>query len=268
MAKVVVVTGSTRGIGLGLAQAFAARDCRVVVNGRSQAAVDAALAKLGSGAPSGAHAGCAGDVASRADVARLWETAAALTGRVDIWINNAGLITPRRPFHELDFEQVCKVVHVNLTGTMACCHVAIAGMLHQGGGYLYNFEGFGSDGMIRPGLTTYGTTKRALRHFTRSLEREYQDSVVRIGTISPGIVATDMLETETAELTPAQRAKARRIYNILGDRVETVAPWLADQVLANSRHGARISWLTPWKAFKRFATSRFTTRHVFEGSTS
>ncbi len=268
MAKVVVVTGSTRGIGFGLAQAFAARGCRVVVNGRSQAAVDAALARLASIASGGAHVGCAGDVANRADVERLWDTAAELTGNVDIWINNAGLITPRRTFHELDFGQVRKVVDVNLTGTMACCHVAIAGMLRQGGGDLYNFEGFGSDGMIRPGLTTYGTTKRALRHFTRSLEREYQGSVVRIGTISPGIVATGMLETETGELTPEQRARARRIYNILGDRVETVAPWLADQVLANARHGARISWLTPWKAFKRFATSRFTTRNVFEEGAS
>jgi NAD(P)-dependent dehydrogenase (short-subunit alcohol dehydrogenase family) len=267
MARVVVVTGSTRGIGLGLAQAFAARGCRVVVNGRSQAAVDAALAKLGAGVP-GTHAGLAGDVASRADVARLWDAAAALTGRVDIWINNAGLITPRRSFHELDFDKVCKVVDVNLIGTMACCHVALAGMLRQGGGDLYNFEGFGSDGMIRPGLTTYGTTKRALRHFTRSLEREYQGSAVRIGTISPGIVATDMLETETGELTPEQREKARRIYNILGDRVETVAPWLADQVLANARHGARIRWLTPWRAFTRFATARFKTRNVFEGTTT
>ncbi len=267
MSRVVVVTGSTRGIGLGLAQAFAARGCRVVVNGRSQAAVDAALAKLGADTPA-MHAGLAGDVADRADVVRLWDVAAALTGRVDIWINNAGLITPRRSFHELDFAQVRRVVDVNLLGAMACCHVAIAGMLRQGGGDLYNFEGFGSDGMIRPGLTTYGTTKRALRHFTRSLEREYQGSAVRIGTISPGIVATDMLEAETAELTPEQRAKAHRIYNILGDRVATVAPWIADQVLANVRHGARISWLTPWKAFARFATARFRTRNVFDGVTT
>lgn len=265
MDRVVVITGSTRGIGLGLAKAFAARGCRVVVNGRSQTAVDAALAKLGSGA-AGSHAGVAGDISDRSDVARLWDAAAALTGKVDIWINNAGLITPRKSFHELEFDAVRKVVDVNLVGTMACCHVAIAGMLGQGGGDLYNFEGFGSDGMIRPGLTTYGTTKRALRHFTRSLEREYQGSKVRIGTISPGIVATDMLETETGELTPEQREKARRIYNILGDRVETVAPWLADQVLANERHGARIRWLTPWKAFTRFATARFRPRDVFHGA--
>jgi NAD(P)-dependent dehydrogenase (short-subunit alcohol dehydrogenase family) len=209
------------------------------------------------------HAGCAADITNRADVQRLWDTAAQ-SGPVAVWINNAGLITPRRTFHELDFEQVRTVVDANLLGTMACCHVALQGMLRQAGGQIYNFEGFGSDGMIRPGLTTYGTTKRALRHFTRSLEKEYRGTPVRVGTISPGIVATDMLEAETAGLPPEQLARARRIYNILGDRVAVVAPWIADQVLANDRHGARIAWLTPWKAFRRFATARIRPRRVLE----
>ncbi len=262
MSQVIVVTGSTRGIGLGLVRAFAARGCHVVVNGRTQAAVDAALAAVGAGN----HLGVAADVASLADAQRLWDTAAALTGRIDVWINNAGLIMPRRSFHEVPFEQVRKLVDVNLLGTMACCRIAIAGMLRQGGGHVYNFEGFGSDGMVRPGLTTYGSTKRALRYFTRSLAREYQGSVVCISTLSPGIVATDMLRTETAGLTPEQLAKTRRIYNILGDRVDTVSPWLADQVLANSKHGARIAWLTPWKAASRFATARFRPRNIFEES--
>jgi NAD(P)-dependent dehydrogenase (short-subunit alcohol dehydrogenase family) len=262
MGQVIVVTGSTRGIGFGLARAFAARGCRVVVNGRSQAAVDAALGRLGAGG----HLGVAADVSSQADAQRLWDAAAALTGRVDIWINNAGLIMPRRRFHEVPFEQLRALVDVNLLGTMACCQVAIAGMLGQGGGHIYNFEGFGSDGMVRPGLTTYGTTKRALRYFTRSLEREYRGSAVRIGTLSPGIVATDMLSTETDGLAQPELDKTRRIYNILGDRVDTVAPWLATQVLANSRHGARISWLTPWKAASRFATAKFRPRNIFEES--
>lgn len=260
MDRVIVVTGSTRGIGHGLARAFAARGCRVVVNGRSQAAVDAALGTLSGGN----HVGVAADVSSRVDAQRLWDAAIAATGRVDIWINNAGLIMPRRSFHEVPFEQVRQLVDVNLLGTMACCQVAIAGMLRQGGGHVYNFEGFGSDGIVRPGLTTYGATKRALRYFTRSLEREYRGSAICIGTLSPGIVATDMLSTETDGLTPELLDKTRRIYNILGDRVDTVAPWLAEQVLDNRRHGARIAWLTPWKAASRFATARFRRRNIFE----
>jgi NAD(P)-dependent dehydrogenase (short-subunit alcohol dehydrogenase family) len=263
MQRTVVVTGSTRGIGLGLVRAFAGAGNRVVINGRSQAAVDAAVHALAGDRVADAI-GVAADISTVSGASRIWDEACARFGRIDIWINNAGLITPRRKFHELRFDDVRAVVDVNLVGTMACCHVAVNRMLAQGGGQIYNFEGFGSDGMIRPGLTSYGTTKRALRHFTRSLEREYTGSPVQIGTISPGIVATDMLETETGELTVSERARARRIYNILGDRVETVAPWLAAEVMANRKHAARITWLTPAKAFGRFVTARFKPRHIFE----
>ena len=87
---------------------------------------------------------------------------------------------------------------------------------------------------------------------------------MKIGTISPGIVATDMLETETGALSDEARKRARRIYTILGDRVDTVAPWIAARVLENDRHGARIAWLTPAEAAGRFLTARFRPRKVFD----
>lgn len=262
MKQTVVVTGSTRGIGLGLAHAFALAGCQVVVNGRSPRAVSRALDEIPVG-DRGDALGVAADVSRRDQAQQLWDAATARFGHVDIWINNAGLIAPRMAFHELPFESVQSIVDVNVAGTMACSHVALRGMLTQGGGAIYNIEGFGSNDMMRPGLTSYGTSKRALRYFTRSLERECRGGPVRIGTISPGIVATAMLETEIAELRGSARDRARRLYNILGDRVETVAPWLAAQVLADTRHGARIAWLTPGKALLRFLTARFRPRDVF-----
>ncbi len=265
--KTVVITGSTRGIGLGLAQAFASAGCQVVVNGRSPQAVARALDALALADRSDAL-GVAGDVSRRDEAQDLWDAGIARFGRIDIWINNAGLIAPRAAFQDVPFETVLSVVGVNLAGTMACCHVALRGMLAQGGGAIYNFEGFGSNDMMRPGLTTYGTTKRALRYFTRSLERECRGGPVRIGTISPGIVATDMIETEIADLQGEERVRARRLYNVLGDRVETVAPWLAARVLADTGHGSRIEWLTPGKAFMRFLTARIRPRDVFSPAAS
>ena len=262
MKRTIVVTGSSRGIGLGMAQAFARSGCQVVVNGRSTRAVEAAIQTLPE-ALRGDALGIAADIGSLEQAQHLWDTAVARFGRVDVWINHAGLIAPRAMFQDVPFDTVRSVIEVNVVGTLACCHVALRGMRAQGGGAIYNFEGFGSNDMMRPGLTTYGTTKRALRYFTRSLERECQGGPVRIGTISPGIVATDMIETELGELTGDARVRARRLYNILGDRVETVAPWLAAQVLADTRHASRIAWLTPGKAFTRFLTARIKPRDVF-----
>ena len=165
--QTIVITGSTRGIGKGLAREFLKLGHRMVVTGRSQAAVDSAVAELAS---PDAVLGCVCDVRDMA---------------------------------------------------------ALAGMLRQGGGKIYTFEGFGSNGMMSPGLTTYGSSKYGLRYFTRSLAREYKDSPVLIGAQSPGMVPTDVLLYSSKSKDEAEWAKAKRVMNILGDTVETVTPWLA-----------------------------------------
>jgi short-subunit dehydrogenase len=127
---------------------------------------------------------------------------------------------------------------------------------------VFLFEGFGSDGMTSPGLTVYGATKRALRYFTAALARECRGSPVLVGSLSPGLVATDLLVYSSRSADPAEWARARRVMNILADRVETVTPWLADQALANRRQGARIAWLTRRKAAWRFMTAAFNRRDL------
>ena len=66
-------------------------------------------------------------------------------------------------------------------------------ILQQGGGKIFNMEGLGSDGVMIDGMTIYGTTKSALSYFTRSFSHEARHSAVEIGTLSPGMVVTDML---------------------------------------------------------------------------
>ena len=104
-------------------------------------------------------------------------------------------------------------------------------------------EGFGSGGQKQPGMTTYGATKRAVTYLTESLVKETKGSPVKVGFLSPGIVATDLL-VDDYDGQPEAFEKARKIFNILGDRVETVTPWLADRLLAAEKHGARVAWLT------------------------
>jgi NAD(P)-dependent dehydrogenase (short-subunit alcohol dehydrogenase family) len=261
----IVVTGSTRGIGLGLAKAFRARGHSVMISSRGAAAVEAAVAEVSAAPGSGDVIGHACDVSDRDQVQALWDAAFAKWGSVDVWINNAGVSGPKRTLPHLTRADIDPVIATNIWGMIWGTQVPLAGMTAQGSGKIFNFEGFGSDGMTASGLTIYGLTKRALTYFTKSVNKEIKGSPVLLGTISPGIVITDLLE-ESMDEDPEAVAKTRRIYNILADRVETVAPWIADQVLALDRAGAAIKWLTTGKAARRFLGNLVRKRDVLGGS--
>lgn len=260
--KTIVITGSTRGIGYGLADAFLQRGCRVVLNGRSQEAVDEAVLQLSKKYDLDRLAGFAGDISDYAQVQALWERAAGRFGQIDIWINNAGEGNTLTPFWELTPEKMQSVVHTNVLGAMYGSQVALRGMLAQGAGALYNMEGFGSRGTrVLPGLTLYGTTKAALAFLDRSLAAELRGKAVIAGSILPGMVVTDLLLNQRSG-DPADWERSRRVFNILADRVEDISPWIAERVLANSKNGARISWLNGAKIAWRFLSAPITRRQV------
>jgi NAD(P)-dependent dehydrogenase (short-subunit alcohol dehydrogenase family) len=260
---VVVVTGSTRGIGLGLASSFLSRGQAVVVSGRSRAAVDRALAELGrTGAAARLH-GVPCDVTDRAAVQALWDAAAGRFGQVDIWINNAGLSNRPIAVAEMSPADYEPVVLTNVVGTIHGCAVAMRGLRAQGGGAIWNLEGLGSDGRIIDGAAPYGTTKCAIAYLTRALAREARGSSVRVGSIQPGMVATDILREALASYPPAERARVRRIFNILADPVDTVAPWIVDRVLSSRRNGDRITRVSAPTVALRFLLSPFRRRELF-----
>jgi NAD(P)-dependent dehydrogenase (short-subunit alcohol dehydrogenase family) len=258
----IVITGSTKGIGLGLAREFLRRNHNVMVSSRSEPAVAAALATL-AGIGAGRAAGCAADVARLDDVRRLWERSVVEFGGVDIWINNAGITNRRAPFCDLADEQVASVVATNISGVMNCCKVAISGMLAQGKGTIFNMEGFGSDGLSDAGMSVYGTTKCAVRYFTKALIKDYADSPVVIGYMSPGIVVTDLLTRDLYTQGSPEFEKRRRFLNILADRVETVVPFLVDGALAAGKSGVAVRWMSPFQALRRLVWSLFVKRDPF-----
>jgi NAD(P)-dependent dehydrogenase (short-subunit alcohol dehydrogenase family) len=260
--KSIVITGSTRGIGYGLADEFLKRGCRVAVNGRSAESVDEAMNKLAATHGRERLTGLAGDASQAGDVQALWDAAAAAFGQVDIWINNAGVGHPYKMVWELPVETVNRVVDIDLKGLIFGSQVAIRGMLAQGSGHLYNMEGFGSDGRMRPGISVYGSTKAAVRFLSRSLMREVKGTPVKVSTLSPGIVITDFLSEQYRD-DPQGFEDAKRVFNTLGDKVETVTPWLVEQVLKNDRSGANINWLTTPKLLSRFAMMPFSKRDLY-----
>ena len=259
--QVVVITGSTRGIGLGLAGEMLTRGASVVVSGRGEESVAHAVEELAE-----AHGervtGVACDVTDPGQVQGLWDGAVARFGRVDVWINNAGMANTLGGLGELEAGELEAVIGTNVTGTLLGCRVAIRGMTEQGGGALWNMEGLGSDGRKVPGLAPYGTTKAAVTYLTDALIKEQKGTVVRVGAIRPGMVLTDMLLGQLERMEEGERARLVKIYNILADRVETVTPWIAGRVLGADRHGARVVWLSGWKVMWRFLTAGVLKRDV------
>lgn len=254
--KTVVITGSTRGIGFGMARESLRRGNHVVVSGRSPESTDGAAEALVEEYGDQLVMGRSCQVSRYEQVEELWDAAVGRFGEVDVWINNAGLGNPGLDFWEQSLERIEDLVHTNLLGVMYGSKVAMRGMLEQGHGQIYNMEGLGSNGMVLPGAVLYGTTKSAVTYLTRGLVKEARKTPVKVGFLSPGIVATDLISEEDLE-------RSGRILRILADRVETVTPYLVERILANDRHGARIDWLPRRKIAWRFATAPFNRRDPF-----
>ena len=256
----IVITGSTRGIGLGLARTFLAMGHFVSVSGRHRESVNIVARQLQQEFGPEKVSGFVVDVTTPRSIDQLW-LKASLWKPVDIWINNAGIGQSDELFHHIHPQEISEVVQTNLLGVMNGTRVAYLHMKQQGHGAIYNMEGFGSDGRMMPGMTLYGTTKRAVRYFTRSFAKGIEEKKVLLGTLSPGMVVTDLL-LDSVKKNPEGHQRSIRIFNILADRVETVAPFLAEEILKNQKNNAKIAWLTTWKIIFRFCLSIFHKRTV------
>ena len=115
--KTIVITGSTRGIGAGLAKEFLALGCRVVTSGRTDESVATALAALNADHGSDRVVGFACDVASCQDVEALWDQSVEAFGAIDIWINNAGISHPQLAPWEQTLDRTKAIVDTNILGT-------------------------------------------------------------------------------------------------------------------------------------------------------
>ena len=258
--KTAVITGSSRGIGYGLARELLKRGTNVVVTGRSQDTVDKAVAELGQ---PDRVLGVACDVTDAADVQALWDASVARFGRVDIWVNNAGTTTNPVPLWEVGSDEVRQTVETNLLGALFGMQVAARGMRAQGGGQIFNVEGMGSKGEVQVGLLPYACTKAAVGYLDKAFLKELKGSAVQVCSIRPGINVTEHLLHGSEHLDPARWEKTKRVFNILGDKPETTTPWLADRILATTKTGTRIAWLTTPKIAWRFTAAPFRKRDLF-----
>jgi len=145
----IVITGSTKGIGYGMAREFLKREHDVMISSRRADAVQQAVANLSAEFPHRKVLGQACDVADFDQVQALWNAAADGFKQVDIWINNAGRDGLKQPFFALPREDYLQTIQTNIVGLLHCNRIVIPALYKQGSGWIFNMEGFGSNGQTR-----------------------------------------------------------------------------------------------------------------------
>lgn len=233
-----------------------------MISGRSQAAVDKVCGELSARFGAGKVTGKTCEITAADQLQALWDHGTLAFSRIDVWINNAGISIERKPLAEQAPADLERIVHTNLGGMLLANQVALAGMFKQGHGQIWNMEGFGSTGQMNVGMVPYGATKRAVHYINLALQKEVKGTNVQVNRLSPGIVVTDLL-TGDYDLSSPEWQKTKKVLNILGDRVETVTPYLVEGVLASKKSGDTVAWLTTGKALRRFITAGFNKRDLF-----
>ena len=245
--RVAVVTGAGQGLGRAIALDLAEAGHRVF--GCSPRVVDTGAQAVGSGQ----LRMIACDITQEAQVQALWDKVSGEAGRIDWWINNAGLALTGRPLSDIDGHDFARMIEINVLGTMNACRVAIAGMRAQGLGEIWNMLGAGWDGQPVPGMNGYAASKAALTFMTRALAAEAEGQCYGVGALSPGLVMTEGFFREHARVPQANRAAREAVVNVIGDHPETIARWVREALEAGQDNGAILSWLTPDKIARRQA---------------
>jgi NAD(P)-dependent dehydrogenase (short-subunit alcohol dehydrogenase family) len=221
---VAVVTGGSRGIGRAIAEGFGRAGARVVIASSQRAVMEQSAREL-----SGQGFDCLGlvcDVAERGQVERLRDEALNAFGKIDIWVNNAGISGPFGYTLDVPPAEWEQVIRVNLLGTYHGCTVVLPHMIERRYGRIINLSGGGA---TRPQrfLTAYSASKAAIVNFSKGLARDYKDQPgLAINVLTPGIVPTDMTDFRgTRVVGPAADALKAfpRVMKMFGTTLEECA---------------------------------------------
>lgn len=197
--KVIVVTGSTRGIGRAVAEGLAEAGACIVISSRDKAAVEETIGTMMKTGRKVSGIPC--DVSDPKGIERLMDHAVETWGHVDIWVNNAGVGQDYKPLDELGIEDIDRIVDINLKGTAYACRLLIP-YFRSRGGMIINMSGKGARGDASPYTGMYAATKAAVTSLTKSLAAENKDAPVSINAVTPGMVETDFYK----DLRPSGRA--------------------------------------------------------------
>ncbi len=191
--KVALITGASAGIGRATALLFAREGAKVVVGARRQAELDSLVAEIETAG--GQAVGLAGDVREEAYAAALVAKAVETYGRLDVAFNNAGILGEAGPSTGVSKDGFADTLEVNLTGSFLGAKHQIAQMVKNGGGSVIFTSTFVGHTIGFPQVAAYAASKSGLIGLTQVLAAEFGPQGVRVNSILPGAVDTDMYRT-------------------------------------------------------------------------
>ena len=219
--KVVVITGASSGIGATTATLLAGRGAKVVLGARRQDRLNRIVKDIS--AAGGTAISFAADVTRRPEVEALVKGAVASFGRVDVMVNNAGVM-PMAPIQLLKVDEWDRQIDVNIKGVLYGIAAALPHMEKQKSGHIINLASVFGIKVFAPGGTVYCATKAAVRSLTEGLRVELHSQNIRCTMISPGAVATELPESSSDEAT---RRSVREFVDKIAISPESVASAIA-----------------------------------------
>jgi NADP-dependent 3-hydroxy acid dehydrogenase YdfG len=204
--KVVVITGASSGIGESTAKLLAQQGAKVVLGARRKERIDAVVKEISAAGDKAI--GFPVDVTKRAEVEALVKGAVDSFGRVDVMVNNAGIM-PIAPMAALKVDEWDRMIDVNLKGLLYGLAAVLPIMLKQKQGHIINMASVFGIKVFAPGGTVYCATKSAVRALTEGLRMELHSQNIRCTMVSPGAVATELAESSSEEAT---RKNLREFY--------------------------------------------------------
>ena len=188
--RTAIVTGGSKGIGRGIAETFAAAGVDVLITGRTQGDIDAAVAAL-AGAP-GTVTGVTADVTSQEDCRRVVDTAVQRHGALDIGCANAGIF-PSARLEDLTPDDIEQVIGVNFKGTVYIVQAALEAFAATGHGRVIITSSITGPITGYPGWAHYGASKAAQLGFVRTAAIEFAPRAITVNAVLPGNVYTEGL---------------------------------------------------------------------------
>jgi NAD(P)-dependent dehydrogenase (short-subunit alcohol dehydrogenase family) len=232
MPPVAIVTGAARGIGRAIAERLLCDGFTVAVADVNLAEAQATSAQLAQAvadqAVRGEAFGLYVDVTDSTTVRQMVEAVVQAAGRIDVLVNNAGIIGPEGPIVDCPEDGWARVLAVNLTGTFLCSKAVLPTMLAQGSGRIVNIASIaGKEG--NPTLAAYSTSKAGVIGFTKSLAKEVATQIIFVNCVTPALIETELLQ----QVTPDARAMmtSKIPMGRLGQAKEVAAlvAWLASE---------------------------------------